>query len=76
VSYGLGNKVIIMYVNAIPEAVVTFMNQVVPYFYQNSVGNMGIKLYNKLLEKRIRLHSLIILNRQLKSKLLQNVFIV
>jgi len=56
-----------MYINAIPEAVMTFINQVVPSFYQNSVGNMGIKLHNKLLEKRKDYTDLIILKRQLKS---------
>ena len=40
-----------MYINAIPEAVMTSVNQVVSSFYQNSVGNMGIKLHDKLLEK-------------------------
>jgi len=56
-----------MYINAIPEAVMTFINQVVLSFYQNSVGNMGIKLHNKLLEKRKDYTHLIILKRQLKS---------
>jgi len=61
-----------MYINAIPKAVMTFMNQVRPSFYQKSVGNMGIKLHNKLLEKRKDYTHLIILKRELKSILLQN----
>jgi len=42
--------------------------------YQNSVLNMGVKLYNKLPEKIKRLHTLNNFKKELQSILLQKTF--
>jgi hypothetical protein len=49
-----------MYIKMIPEAVMSYISQIVPYLYQNGVFNMDIKSYNKLPEKIKTLHSIIL----------------
>jgi len=60
----------------IPEAVMTLMSQVVcTSLYQNTLLNMGIKLYNKLPQKKKqRLHTLHNFRKSLNQCFLQNAF--